>query len=223
MLLSKTQNSKKFNASRLSKAIQIAGVCALTALPGIASSDNVSVDATVNVNNTFTLTKNSDLHFGSIAAFADTSGGGDESALVMTADGTLTATSSTNSSIMKLDESLATPAEIEVGGAAGNSDLTVTFTMDDGAGNYIPFTSINMTPPATPTGGTPRYFILDNLTTQATTGSGTAPTMTTDLTGTLVFSIGGRIRTDSTDLSGAINTAYNDGDYTGTFVVNVNY
>ncbi|MGC9386782.1 MAG: DUF4402 domain-containing protein [Hydrogenovibrio sp.] len=212
MLLSQTP--KKSNPMQLSnKAIQLMSVCTLVFASSLVAAETQSVTASVTVQNTFTLSKSADLDFGTIAAFADSSGGGDTSTLIMPSDPAVTPSTTTgsgDSAIQILTNG--SPATLSVTGAAPNTDLQVT----------LPTTPIALT-----AGGTAMNFSITALTTYATTYGGTTPNtrpIQTDGSGDMTFNIGGTIATTAnTDTAGSVNEPYVDDTYSATFNVVVQY
>ena len=190
----------------------VTGVAALSAV----QAADVSVDASVVVNNTIDVTVNSPLDFGSIAAFANNNATAALATLTIPADpaGTPTATNDATGTARIIVLSPGSAADVSVAGAAPNTLLTVTVaaattTLDDPA---------NIAPDGFTMGSFTQFAYLE--------GNGQSFGTTTDGTGALGMSIGGTLST-VTPTGGAAGTdvavAYTDATYVGSLEVTVNY
>lgn len=181
-------------------------------LVGQAHATTTSVNASVTVNNTITMTVNSPLDLGTISAFADTSAGDSQSTMVLAANPATApvVTSSTgNSQIVVLTPG--TPADILITGAAPNYELNVTLpagpvTVDDPAGvSDMAFELSAFT----------RYAYLE--------GNNQTFGTTTDANGDLSFYVGATLSTTNIGGTTAVLDAYDETTYTGTFDITVEY
>ena len=169
--------------------------------------------ATVTVQNTFTLTEDTALSFGTVRATADPAGT-HIGELALAADGTGTA--STTGANASMTELLAgSQGQFTVSNAAPFTDLTITFPADfeltaTGAPPTSPtFDVLNADWVATITSGA-------NATIAYNTGT---PNLQTASDGTVSFDVGTSLKTDAD----ASTTAYIDAAYTGSYTMTVDY
>lgn len=194
----------------LKKTIVMAGFATLLSSNTLAL-ESLNSDATVIVNNAFTLGETAEMTFGTIRASADTSGTNTAS-LTLPADGaagSVTAATPADANIVVI--SSGTPASFAVTNAAPFTILTLT----------LPSSAITL---ATP-GGTAE-FTVDTFNAIIKGGqndgdaytSGT-PNLRTDGSGAVGFNVGATLHTDATTPT----TDYLDGTYTGSYQVQVDY
>ncbi|WAJ70815.1 DUF4402 domain-containing protein [Catenovulum adriaticum] len=175
-------------------------------------------DATVTVQNALTITEDASLNFGTIRAqlATDISGGAESevASLIIAADGSgVTAEEGDTSVIQSLEDG--EPGAFSVGGAANYALLTVTVTADS--------TGITTGAPGTP------VFTMSDFAGYVTTGanpntdfaSGSQVRASAD--GSLSFNLGATITVDTSLDTTNDNASYDDGTYTGSYTVAVDY
>lgn len=177
---------------------------------GSALAETVTANASVTVQNSFTLVETTPLSFGTILAIANDHTTADLATLVVNPDGVTAdlATGGTAANIVSITPG--TPATFTITGAAPNSVLTITdpaaFTLTD------------------PSATDAKDFDVDTFTKSVVT-SGTPFTYDTDATGTLVFNYGATLTTEQPAGGAASDNAiaYENVTFTGTYTMTVNY
>lgn len=172
-----------------------------------ASAQTVTVDATVIVQNTLTLTVVDDLHFGKIAAISDAA---KTASLLLNSDtgAATTATTGAPAVIATIDATLRKVAQVTVEDGADGASLQITI----GA-------------VADPTNGIVS-FTLDTFTTSWNGAADTAAVIATPFARTFTNAFNGGVNT--LDIGAKITTnvagtPYPDATYTGSFNVTVTY
>lgn len=187
-------------------------VIAATAI-STANAAQETVNASVQVNNTITMTVNSALDFGVIAAFANSNTTPDLATLVISADPAVAAVDDQAGTARIIALSPGTPADVSVAGAAANYALNVAVTAASSA-------------LSDPAGIAADGFTMGGFTTYAyLEGNNQTFGTTTDATGALGLNIGATLST-VTPAGGAAadaSVAYTDATYTGIFEVDINY
>ncbi|SBT17448.1 hypothetical protein MGA5115_01559 [Marinomonas gallaica] len=195
---------------QLKKIYLIAGVT--TILTGNALAvETLNSNATVTVNNAFTLAESAEMTFGTIRASADTTNNVTAS-LTLPADGsagTVTAATPAASNIVVITGG--TPASFAITNAAPFTTLTLT----------LPSSAIDLVTP-----GGDAQFTVDSFNAVVSSGpndgdaynSGT-PNLRTDASGAVSFDVGATLITDAT----TPGSNYEDGTYTGSYTVQVDY
>ncbi|CUB02498.1 DUF4402 domain-containing protein [Marinomonas fungiae] len=194
----------------LKKTIVTAGFATLLSSNALAL-ESLNSDATVIVNNAFTLAETAEMTFGSIRATADTTNTATAS-LTLPADGSagaVTAGTPADANIVVI--SAGTPASFAVTNAAPFTTLTLT----------LPSSAITLA-----TAGGTAEFTVDTFNAIIRGGqndgdaytSGT-PNLRTDASGAVSFDVGATLHTDATTPA----TDYLDGTYTGSYQVQVDY
>lgn len=198
-----------FIKNKISRTMAVATVAAVT-FSGAALAEKATGNASVQVQNNFTVTEDVALSFGTVVAIAegDAANTGDVAEMVVNSDG-VTADSFTQGTLASLVAiSPGNRAEFSVSGAAPNTVLTITnpsaFTLTD------------------PSSGDTKIFNVDTFTNSVIT-SGTAFTYDTDATGVLVFGLGATLGTDNVLAGSAGAVAYDNVTFTGTYTMTVNY
>ncbi|TMM43114.1 hypothetical protein FCS21_13365 [Colwellia ponticola] len=201
-----------FMKNRIASTMTITSlsVAAMLFTPATVFAESITANASVTVQNSFTLAETTPLSFGTVVAIANDNTAPDLATLVVSAtSGTAdVATQGTVASLVAI--SPGTPATFTVSGAAPNTVLTITdasaFQLTD--------------PSSTDT----KVFDVSNFTKTVVT-SGTPFTYDTDATGTLVFNYGATLST-STPSGGAASDnaiAYDNVTFTGTYTMQVEY
>ena len=172
-----------------------------------ASAQTVTVDATVIVQNTVTLTVVDDLHFGKIAAISDAAKTASLAINSDTGAATIT-TTGTPATIATIDASLRKVGQVTVEDAADGASLQITI----GA-------------VANPTNGV-IDFTLDTFTTSWNSGADTAAVIATPFARTFTNAFNAGVNT--LDIGAKITTnvagtPYPDATYLGSFNVTVTY
>ncbi len=196
---------------KLSSTLLAVAVAAST-FGAYATSESFS--ATVKVQNTVVLTKDSDLDFGTIRAVADETGAV-QSTLTINPEPTASPISTKNDVSPAIISIIAqgSPASFTVSDVVPNARLTITDPTaselnSDGQGLNEPNFTV----------GSWTYFITSgpNINNYY---SSTTPNLTADGDGTVSFNIGATLSTASS----ASSEAYRDTDYTGNFQLEVAY
>ena len=211
------------NINKLSKivAASLGTVATLGMLPQ-AAAETVSLQATVDVLNTFTLAQSSQINFGTLRAKASTDSAN-------TAFVTLSANAATNASTgttVGANNTDVPGVTVLTAGAPGTYAVT-------GAANFtalqisVDADSVNLTGSGIPP-GKPTYLQMGSLRVRDTAGTET-PLNTTGTTlptigdGSLTFTVGGTLTTqDNADLA-LTDGNYADGTYAGSLVLTVTY
>lgn len=200
--------------------LKLTALAAATGLAFVSSANaaTVTVPASVIVNSAINMTVNSNLDFGTVAAFLDDSGGATTSTLTLSANPATApvvtwSVDNTTADIIPLAPGA--PADISVTGAAPGYVLTVT----------LPAAAGILKDPSVPAG---MEFILNGFTKHAyLEGDGTTFGTKTDASGNFSFYVGAAITTSNTVAptvgAGTAKAPYNDATYTGTFDVVVEY
>ncbi|GAB0110332.1 DUF4402 domain-containing protein [Pseudoalteromonas distincta] len=189
---------------------------------GALAVENANFDATVTVQNAFTLTNDSDLNFGTIRASADTSGA--TSASITVSSNPATSATTLNGAASIIAELVAgSPATFSVSGASAFAYLT--FDLTNATGNI---TSVSPAPAGT------AFFKVSAPSIRVLTGGNantnldltdltvTAGQLQVDGSGAATFSMGATLTTsNNTDDSTTLD--YIDGEYSGTFEVTLEY
>jgi|GEM_PF-5535722 len=180
-----------------------------------AHAEDVDVSAAVVVNNAIDITVNSNLDFGTIAAFANSNSSPASATLVIPADpaGTITVTNDSTDTARIISLVDGSAADVSVAGAAPNTELEVLITAADAT----------LTDPA---GIATFGFTMGSFTKYAyLEGNGQTFGTTTDATGAFGLNIGATLTTDVTLAVAAADAAvaYEDATYTGSFEVSINY
>ncbi|ADZ89351.1 DUF4402 domain-containing protein [Marinomonas mediterranea] len=192
---------------RLAKALTI-GVLAVSSSIAMAA-ETVTGNASVTVQNAFNLSETTALSFGTIRATGDTAGT-ETAALQISSDGTSNNPTSTDSTAAAISVITAGNAAVfTIDSAAPSSNLTIT----------LPSSAITLT--STLNDG---LFSIDTFEATITSGprDGTAYSagnLLTDSTGAVTFAVGATLTTGT----GATDGAYDDGSYTGTYSITVDY
>lgn len=211
------------NINKLSKivAASLGTVATLGMLPQ-AAAETVSLQATVDVLNTFTLVQDNQINFGTIRAKASTDGA-NTAFITLPANATTnasvgTAVGANNTDVPGITELTAgSPGQYSVSGAASFTSLTISVDAD----------SVNLTGTGIPP-GKPTYLQLGTLRVRDSTGAET-PLNTTGTTlptigdGTLTFTVGGTLSTQDTADLALTDGNYADGTYAGSLVLTVVY
>ncbi|CAH9066011.1 hypothetical protein PSECIP111951_03512 [Pseudoalteromonas holothuriae] len=180
--------------------------------PALAKTQQFS--ATVNVQNTFNMTKGKDLSFGTIRAKADTTNA-DIASLVIPSDPDAQATTDTTG----------TGAVIAILGEEGSA---AEFSIE-GLPQYASLTITNPTETDLVAGGSQdsdakfklsdfTYFVRVGTSAGAVTGN----TLRADAEGKIEFLLGATLNTSNNSTDGT-TTDYVDGEYSGTFNLEVDY
>lgn len=193
----------------LKKKYLITGISALLASHALAL-ETLNSNATVTVNNAFTLAESSAMTFGTIRATADTTAAGATASLTLPADGSAGAvTAATPASANIVVITGGTPASFAITNAAPSTPLTLS----------LPAGIVNLTTP----GGT-AAFTVDTFNAIVRGGPNdgdayAAANLITDATGAVGFDVGATLHTDA----GSPGSDYLDGTYTGSYTVQVDY
>ncbi|QTL33975.1 DUF4402 domain-containing protein [Pseudoalteromonas viridis] len=180
----------------------------LAVMPALSDAQPAEFKATVKVTNSFNFVKVNDLDFGTIRAAGDPAGG-DTATLTVAANAstapTVTSTDATKASIAVINPG--SPASFTVDGVAPYSTLTITDPTDTAV-------APKSLPPGTP------GFLLGNFTYYMTSGTPgpVTGTIQVDATGAVAFNVGATLTTTS-----AATGNYLDGDYEGSFTLELNY
>ncbi|MCF6438110.1 DUF4402 domain-containing protein [Pseudoalteromonas luteoviolacea] len=183
----------------------------ITALPlTTMAGEQATFEAKVEVKNAFSLQKQQDLDFGTIRALADNVGT-DKATLVIPADKTMAPTPfTTNPSTAEIAIlSAGSPAQFKISGVVPFATLTITDPVE---------TNISLT-----TSGSAAGFTLGSYTYFVETGASNSTPVVgnkiqVDALGDAVFNLGATL---STTNNNAAN--YLDGNYVGTFTLEVSY
>ncbi|MCG7537828.1 DUF4402 domain-containing protein [Pseudoalteromonas sp. OOF1S-7] len=181
----------------------------LAAMPLLAAAQPAEFKASVTVRNIFTFENAEPLSFGTIRASGDT--GGVETATLVIAANPNTAPRADSTDVTKAEIAIlepGTPAKFTVDGVSPYATLTIT---DPTETDVLP---IDL-PPTTP------GFKLGTFTYYVTSGTSPAPATTTvqaDADGKIAFNVGATLTTTS-----AAAGNYIDGEYEGTFSVELSY
>lgn len=115
------------NLKNVRYTMSIIAACAAFGMTTDAKAQTVSMDATVTVQNTLTLTEVTQLNYGTLAAFKDTVGA-QVASIIMNPDGTLGVPTTTGApaAIAVIDNTAATQAEILIEDGADGATVNVT-------------------------------------------------------------------------------------------------
>lgn len=160
-----------------------------------AQAETVATTVTATVNNSIGFSETTALSFGTFTAKSDTA---DTSTILLQPDGTTTVTNGTNSRIVAL--SAAQVGVFDVTGAAPSTSLTLA----------IPTSAVTLTCGAC-TGSNPTFSV-GTWTSTPAVGS-----LTTDGSGDATINVGATLST----ITNA--NPYEDGSYSGSYSVSVNY
>lgn len=196
--------------NKLKKSFLIAGFSSFFSSYSIAV-ETLNSDATVIVNNAFTLSETAEMTFGTIRATAHVNGINTAS-LTLPADGTAGAVTA------------ATPADANI--VVINQGTPASFSITDAA----PFTTLTLTLPtnaitlATPGGDAEFTVDTFNAIIRGGQNDGDAyttgtPNLRTDASGAVNFDVGATLHTDANSAP----SDYLDGTYTGTYQIQVDY
>lgn len=197
-------------------------VAALLVGSNVALAENVTVPATVTVNNAINFTFTGSLNFGQVRAAANTTAAtciglqipaGAAAAALGTPTGTVAAynaacTTTTGASLQAVGGTPSRPV-FTIAGVAPFTTLQLA----------LPSTAVNLTAATGP--GTAQFQLVDftGFKTSGTPGAVTT-TIATDAGGGATFNVGATLITDP---SGPTTATYQDLAYTGSFVVSVTY
>jgi hypothetical protein len=213
------------NINKLSKVVAatLGTVATLGMLPQ-ATAETVSLDATVDVLNTFSLVQDSAISFGVVRATASTDAANTAYVVLPASptgaitNDTTTGANSTSVPAMSVLTAGA-PGQYTVSGAAAFTSLNIS--VDSNSVNLVG----SGIPPAKPS-----YFTLGSLTMKDATNpakslSSTPDTLTTLADGSLVFTVGGTLTTaDNADtVTDFTDGNYQDGTYSGSLTLTVEY
>lgn len=213
------------NISIVAKAVGLALVVGVSA-PALAA-ETATVSASVTVKNTFELTVTKPLSFGEITAIADTDAGGEQASLTISSNPTVQP-SVDNGAAAKAEIRSLLPgeaAEIAVAGVAPFSELTITLPEADDVIHLVAAAA----PPNSP------EFILSDFDAYITSGTNsgsvylgaageTQKLLTADASGAASFNVGATLSTEAMPAAAArFAQQYQDGEYTGSFSVVVEY
>ncbi|NOU50746.1 DUF4402 domain-containing protein [Pseudoalteromonas sp. JBTF-M23] len=195
------------------KAIITSSLLSFAVLSTTALAEKARFTASVKVQNTFELLKDKDLLFGTIRAKADTSSG-DVATLIMPADPDVAPTAKSNgNAVITIMSGESNPAAFSIKGLPAYAVLTLTDPTETDL--VLPGTS-----------STAAKFSLNSFTYYVTKGAKTgdvsASTIQADDKGDVEFNLGATLSTSSNTADGT-TADYSDGDYSGTFSVQVNY
>ena len=183
----------------------------LTVVSAQSLAATAPATASVTVQNTFTLTEDTALSFGTVRATADPNGVANFASLILAADGTTSTATVGNSSMTQL--AAGSVGQFTVTNAAPFTNLTITFPPD--------FELQNGTAPP----GSPNFDIFQADWTAIVRGGAndgvayTPSNLQTDVTGTVSFDAGTSLKTDAT----VTTSAYIDAAYTGNYTMTVDY
>ena len=191
-------------------AISTISAISILATSGIVNAETITANASITVQNGFTITETTPLSFGTIVAIANSHTTADLATLVVSSDGVSAdiASHGTLASIVSI--SPGAPGVFTVTGAAPNTVLTVTpasaFTLSDPSGTFATDFDVNTF-------------------TQTVVTSGTPFTYDTDGTGTLVFNYGATLSTKTPSGGGGADVAvpYDNITFTGTYSMQIEY
>ncbi|WDE05223.1 hypothetical protein SG34_028685 [Thalassomonas viridans] len=196
------------NHNRITKVLTATFLTAVSAQSFAATAPST---VSVTVQNTFTLTEDTALSFGTVRATADPTGGVNIGTLVLAADGTTSTTAVANSSMTQL--AAGSVGQFTVTNAAPFTNLTITFPAD-----------FELTAAAAPP-GSPNFDILQADWTAIIRGGANdgvayaGGNLQTDVAGTVSFDAGTSLKTDAT----VTTSAYIDAAYTGNYTMTVDY
>ena len=189
---------------------------------GALAVENANFNATVTVQNAFTLTNDSDLNFGTIRASADTAGA--TSASITVSSNPATSATTLNGTDSIIAELVAgSPATFSVSGASAFAYLT--FDLTNATGDI---TSVSPAPAGTAffkvSATSIRVLTCDNANTNLdlTDLTVTAGKLQVDGSGAATFSMGATLTT-SNNTGDSTTLDYIDGEYSGTFEVTLEY
>ncbi|BBN81048.1 hypothetical protein PA25_10330 [Pseudoalteromonas sp. A25] len=195
------------------KAIITSGIVSLVLVSAGAVAETQRFNATVKVTNSFEFDKENDLVFGTIRAKADTAA--DKVAtLVMPANPNIEPEAkSDGAAVIAIMNGDSNPASFKITGLPEYASLNITNP-----------TETDLVLPGTES--TAAKFLLSNFTYYVTqgapTGDVTGSTIKADAQGNISFNLGATLTTSSNTADGTTSD-YTDGDYSGTFSVQVNY
>lgn len=181
----------------------------LAAMPVLTTAQPAEFKASVTVKNVFTFENTEPLSFGTIRASGDT--GGVETATLIISANPNTAPRAASTDVAKAEIAIlepGSPAKFTVDGVAPYASLTIT---DPTETDVLP----QSLPPGTPS------FKLSAFTYYVTSGTTPAAATTTlqaDAEGKIAFNVGATLTTESADKGN-----YLDGEYEGTFNVELSY
>jgi hypothetical protein len=197
------------------------GAASLLMGSSLALAENVTVPATVTVNNAINFTFTGSLDFGQVRAAASATAAQCVGLQIAAGAGAAAVTTAVTTAAYNAACTTKTGASLQ---AVGGTPARPVFTL----AGVAPFTTLQLTLPsaAVPltaaTGPNTAQFQLIDFTGYKTSGTAGAVTTTiaTDATGGAVFNVGATLLTDPT---GPTTNTYQDLAYSGTFVVTVTY
>lgn len=189
---------------------------------GAVAVENANFEATVTVQNAFTLTNDAPLSFGTIRASADTSAA-TVATMVVSANPAIKAVTTNGTDAVITSLTPAAPATFSVSGVAAFSFLS--FNLADAVGNITAVDPVQA--------GT-AFFKMSDPSIRVLTGgnadtnldltdlSSPAGQLQVDSSGEATFSMGATLTTSS-NTADSTTIDYNDGDYSGTFALTLEY
>jgi hypothetical protein len=213
MLGKALSNIKEFIMN--TKAIITSSILSLAVISAATHAATQRFNATVKVTNTFEFTKDKDLSFGTIRAKADTAA--DKVAtLVMSADPDVVPDAppeATGAAVISIMSGESHPASFSITGLPEYAVLTITdptetdVRLPGSESSAAKFTLSNF-----------NYFVTKG----GTLGEVSGAKLKADVEGNIAFNLGATLTTSNNTDHGT-TTDYTDGDYSGTFSLQVNY
>ena len=201
-----------FMKNKIARTMAITTVSAATVLltSGVVNAETITANASVTVQNGFTITETTPLSFGTVVAIGNSHTTLDAASMVVNPDG-VTADIITDGTVASLVSiTPAAAAVFTVSGAAPNTVLTIT------APSAFKLTD--------PSGSASNDFDISTFT-QSVVTSGTPFTYDTDASGSLVFNYGATLKTGiaSGGADSDASVPYDNVTYTGTYSMQVEY